>query len=116
RAQPVQPGLRHHLLFMAGSALALLTLLALLRLALLLFNRELLGDASLATLLEGFGNGLRFDLRVLVYIFVPLSLAVLSPTRNGRAQPVQPGLRHHLLFMAGSALALLTLLALLRLA
>ncbi|AKN25829.1 LTA synthase family protein [Stutzerimonas stutzeri] len=79
RAQAVQPGLRHHLLFMAGSALALLTLLALLRLALLLFNRELLGDASLATLLEGFGNGLRFDLRVLVYIFVPLSLAVLSP-------------------------------------
>ena len=85
RAQAVQPGLRHHLLFMAGSALALLTLLALLRLALLLFNRELLGDASLATLLEGFGNGLRFDLRVLVYIFVPLSLAVLSPHAVPRA-------------------------------
>ncbi|WP_326429618.1 LTA synthase family protein [Stutzerimonas frequens] len=74
----VQPGLRHHLLFMAGSALALLTLFTLLRLALLLYNRELLGDASPATLLEGFGNGLRFDLRLLVYICVPLSLAVLS--------------------------------------
>ncbi|WOC80649.1 LTA synthase family protein [Stutzerimonas frequens] len=78
RAQVGQPGLRHHLLFMAGSALALLMLFTLLRLALLLYNRELLGDASLATLLEGFGNGLRFDLRLLVYICVPLSLAVLS--------------------------------------
>jgi len=78
RAQAGQPGLRHHLLFMAGSALALLMLFTLLRLALLLYNRELLGDASLATLLEGFGNGLRFDLRLLVYICVPLSLAVLS--------------------------------------
>jgi len=78
RALAGQPGLRHHLLFMAGSALALLMLFTLLRLALLLYNRELLGDASLATLLEGFGNGLRFDLRLLVYICVPLSLAVLS--------------------------------------
>ncbi|MGE4405195.1 LTA synthase family protein [Pseudomonas sp.] len=73
-----RPGLRHHLLFMAGSALALLALFSLLRLALLLFNRELIGDASLATVLEGFGNGLRFDLRLLVYILLPLSLAVLS--------------------------------------
>ncbi len=73
-----QPGLRHHLLFMAGSALALLALLSLLRLALLLFNRELIGGASLGILLEGFGNGLRFDLRLLVYILLPLSLAVLS--------------------------------------
>ena len=85
RAQAVQPGLRHHLLFMAGSALALLTLLALLRPALLLFNRELLGDASLATLLEGFGNGLRFDLRVLVYIFVPLSWRCLAHAQWPRA-------------------------------
>ena len=78
RAQAGQPDLRHHLPFMAGSALALLMLFTLLRLALLLYNRELLGDASPATLLEGFGNGLRFDLRLLVYICVPLSLAVLS--------------------------------------
>ena len=78
RASAGQPGLRHHLLFMTGSALALLVLFSLLRLALLLFNRELLGDASLGTLLEGFGNGLRFDLRLLVYILLPLSLAVLS--------------------------------------
>ena len=78
RPQAGQPDLRHHLLFMAGSALALLMLFTLLRLALLLYNRELLGDASPATLLEGFGNGLRFDLRLLVYICVPLSLAVLS--------------------------------------
>ncbi len=79
RAQAGQPGLRQHLLFTTGSALALLALFALLRLALLLYNRELLGDASSATVLEGFGNGLRFDLRVLVYMLVPLSLAVLSP-------------------------------------
>ncbi|MCF7201653.1 LTA synthase family protein [Pseudomonas oligotrophica] len=78
RVQARQPGLRHHLLFMAGSALALLVLFTLLRLALLLYNRELLGDAAPASLLEGFGNGLRFDLRLLVYILVPLSLAVLS--------------------------------------
>ncbi len=49
RASAGQPGLRHHLLFMTGSALALLALFSLLRLALLLFNRELLGDASLGT-------------------------------------------------------------------
>ncbi len=79
RAQAGQPGLRQHLLFTTGSALALLALFALLRLALLLYNHELLGDASFATMLEGFGNGLRFDLRVLVYMLVPLSLAVLSP-------------------------------------
>lgn len=71
-------GLAAHLRFTFASALALLALFALLRLGLLLFNRELIGSTPLASFVEAFGNGLRFDLRVTVYILVPLLLAVLS--------------------------------------
>ncbi|QGW21991.1 sulfatase-like hydrolase/transferase [Stutzerimonas degradans] len=72
-------GLAAHLRFILASAVALLALFALLRLGLLLFNRELIGSTPLASFVEAFGNGLRFDLRVTVYILVPLLLAVLSP-------------------------------------
>jgi phosphoglycerol transferase MdoB-like AlkP superfamily enzyme len=71
-------GLAAHLRFTFASALALLALFALLRLGLLLFNRELIGSTPLASFVEAFGNGLRFDLRLTVYILVPLLLAVLS--------------------------------------
>ncbi|WP_312923975.1 LTA synthase family protein, partial [Stutzerimonas nitrititolerans] len=67
-----------HLRFTFASALALLALFALLRLGLLLFNRELIGSTPLASFVEAFGNGLRFDLRVTVYILLPLLLGVLS--------------------------------------
>lgn len=67
-----------HLRFTFASALALLALFALLRLGLLLFNRELIGSTPLASFVEAFGNGLRFDLRLTVYILLPLLLGVLS--------------------------------------
>ncbi|MGE6992920.1 LTA synthase family protein [Pseudomonas sp. NPDC047961] len=71
-------GLAAHLRFTFASALALLAMFALLRLGLLLFNRELLGSTPLASIVEAFGNGLRFDLRVAVYVLLPLLLGVLS--------------------------------------
>lgn len=71
-------GLAAHLRFTFASALALLVLFALLRLGLLLFNRELIGSTPLASFVEAFGNGLRFDLRLTVYILLPLLLGVLS--------------------------------------
>tara|TARA_Y100001949_G_scaffold155845_1_gene144353 strand:+ start:527 stop:2680 length:2154 start_codon:yes stop_codon:yes gene_type:complete len=71
-------GLAAHLRFTSASALALLALFALLRLGLLLFNRELIGSTPLGSFFEAFGNGLRFDLRVTVYILLPLLLGVLS--------------------------------------
>jgi len=71
-------GLAAHLRFTFACALALLALFALLRLGLLLFNRELIGSTPLASFVEAFGNGLRFDLRLTVYILLPLLLGVLS--------------------------------------
>jgi phosphoglycerol transferase MdoB-like AlkP superfamily enzyme len=69
-------GLSEHLAFLFGSAALLMLLLTLLRLLLLLFNRELLGDTSWLTLAEAFANGLRFDLRLVVYVCAPLTLAL----------------------------------------
>ena len=78
RSAPSFNGLAAHLRFTLASALALLLLFALQRLGLLLFNRELIGSTPLASFVEAFGNGLRFDLRVTVYILLPLLLGVLS--------------------------------------
>ncbi len=75
---PGSIGLAAHLRFILASALALLCMFALLRLGLLLFNRELIGSTPLASFVEAFGNGLRFDLRVVVYILLPLLLSTLS--------------------------------------
>ena len=72
------PSVSRHLLFTLASALALLLMFALLRLALLNHNSEQLGDAGMDDLLEAFRNGLRFDLRVVVYIVAPLLLSLLS--------------------------------------
>ncbi|MDR3055634.1 MAG: LTA synthase family protein [Zoogloeaceae bacterium] len=69
-------GLAQHLAFLSGCVVSLLILLTLLRLALLLFNYELAGDTSWLNLAEAFGNGLRFDLRLAVWLCVPLILAL----------------------------------------
>jgi len=66
-----------HLAFLALSGVAFLVLLAALRGLLLWFNRDLIGDTPPAVLAEAFFNGLRFDLRLLVYIATPLLLALL---------------------------------------
>jgi phosphoglycerol transferase MdoB-like AlkP superfamily enzyme len=69
-------GLGNHLVFLLSSAVLLLLLLSLLRLALLIFNRELLDEAAWLGLREAFANGVRFDLRLVVFICAPLTLAV----------------------------------------
>jgi len=66
-----------HLLFMALSLCAFLLLLTALRGLLLWFNQDLIGSASTADLAQAFFNGLRFDLRLCVYIALPLSLSIL---------------------------------------
>ncbi|MGH8393253.1 MAG: hypothetical protein ACRESN_13525, partial [Pseudomonas sp.] len=57
-------GLSEHLASLFGSAALLVALLTLLRVALLLFNRELIGATAWTSLAEAFFNGLRFDLRL----------------------------------------------------
>lgn len=78
-------GLAQHLTFTLGSSLLLMLLYSLLRLALLAYNSEQIGDTPVATLAEAFGNGLRFDLRLVVYACVPLLLALLwRPAMSAR--------------------------------
>lgn len=72
------PSIKSHLAFTALSAVALLVLYSLLRVALLVYNRELIGDTAASTFVEAFYNGMRFDLRVVVYACVPLLLALFS--------------------------------------
>ena len=72
-------GLKHHLLFTAWSMLVLMAMYSLLRLALLVYNREQIGGATAAVLAEAFFNGLRFDLRLVVIACLPMLLAMPSP-------------------------------------
>ncbi|HLA32989.1 MAG TPA: LTA synthase family protein [Pseudomonas sp.] len=72
------PTLTSHLVFTLLSALLLLLMYSLLRVALLAYNHELIGTTPAATFAEAFFNGLRFDLRVVVYACAPLLLALFS--------------------------------------
>ncbi|GHU07271.1 membrane protein [Betaproteobacteria bacterium] len=56
--------------------LLLMLMYSLLRLALLVYNREQIGGATAGVLAEAFFNGLRFDLRLVVVICLPLILAI----------------------------------------
>ena len=71
-------GLRQHLLFTALSGVLLIVLYSLLRLALLVYNHELIGETTTNDLLEAFGNGLRFDLRLVAFALAPLILVIGS--------------------------------------
>ena len=51
---------------------------SLLRLALLIYNREQIGGATTEVLAEAFFNGLRFDLRLAVWACLPMLLALPS--------------------------------------
>lgn len=73
-----RPGLREHLAFTALSGVLLLVLYSLLRAALLAYNRELIGVTPASAFVEAFGNGLRFDLRLVVFALAPLLLAIPS--------------------------------------
>ena len=71
-------GISQHLSFTAAVAVSLLLMFTLLRLGLLGYNRELIGSTPLSTFAEAFFNGVRFDLRVVVFMMLPLLLAPLS--------------------------------------
>ncbi|MBQ0719887.1 MAG: sulfatase-like hydrolase/transferase [Gammaproteobacteria bacterium] len=73
-----QLGLRSHLAFSLLSVAVLIILFTLLRLLLLTYNYELVGDTPLSTFVTAFGRGLRFDLRVVAFATIPLVLAVTS--------------------------------------
>jgi phosphoglycerol transferase MdoB-like AlkP superfamily enzyme len=70
--------LKSHLFFTASSMLLLMLAYSLLRLALLLHNRDQIGGATVAVLAEAFVTGLRFDLRLAVFACIPLLLSLPS--------------------------------------
>ena len=74
----LQPTVKSHLAFTLLCALIMMVMFTLLRVALLVYNREMILDTPASTFLEAFVNGLRFDLRIVVYLSIPLLLAVLS--------------------------------------
>lgn len=73
------PTVKSHLAYMLLSGIAIMLLLSLLRLALLAYNREMILTTPASTFVEAFGNGLRFDLRLVAYTLIPLALAMLLP-------------------------------------
>ena len=79
RVKKTRITLRSHLLFAAVSIVLWLFLLTTLRALLLAYNHEMIGSSSIADLLEAFSNGIRFDVRLIVYISVPLLLGILIP-------------------------------------
>ena len=77
--------LASHLRFLVGSLMLLLLLFAALRGLLLAYNHEMIGTTKAVHFIEAFFNGLRFDLRVSIYLLLPLFLALLyAPWRNFR--------------------------------
>ncbi len=75
-----------HLRFVCASGVALLLMYALLRLFLLAYNTHQLGDSGLGDIAESFSNGLRFDLRLVSLIMLPLLLVLpLQAAINARS-------------------------------
>jgi phosphoglycerol transferase MdoB-like AlkP superfamily enzyme len=76
---PYRPTLGAHLAFLGAGGLALLFLFGFLRLALFLYNRELIGETPAPVFLEAFHNGLRFDLKLVAFLLFPLLFTLASP-------------------------------------
>ncbi|MGY2171998.1 LTA synthase family protein [Pseudomonas gingeri] len=74
----LQPTVKSHLAYTLLCALIMMVMFTLLRVALLVYNREMILDTPASTFIEAFGNGLRFDIRIVVYLCIPLTLAFLS--------------------------------------
>lgn len=72
------PTVKSHLAFTLYSAAALMLMYSLLRLALLVYNSDQIGDSPASVFAEAFYNGLRFDARVVVFACIPLLLSLLS--------------------------------------
>ena len=77
-ARLLQPTVKSHLAYTLLCALVMMVMFSVLRLALLVYNREMILDTPASTFLEAFANGLRFDLRLVVYLCIPLVLALFS--------------------------------------
>ena len=74
----LQPTVKSHLAYTLLCALVMMVMFSALRLALLVYNREMILDTPASTFVEAFANGLRFDLRLVVYLSIPLLLALFS--------------------------------------
>ncbi|QJI44907.1 LTA synthase family protein [Pseudomonas sp. ADAK2] len=74
----LQPTVKSHLAYTLLCALVMMVMFSLLRVALLVYNRAMILDTPASTFLEAFANGLRFDLRLVVYLSIPLLLALFS--------------------------------------
>ncbi|MFQ6591135.1 MULTISPECIES: LTA synthase family protein [Pseudomonas] len=74
----LQPTVKSHLAYTLLCALVMMVMFSLLRLALLVYNREMILDTPASTFLEAFANGTRFDIRFVMYALVPLLLALFS--------------------------------------
>ena len=90
-----RPTLGSHLAFTLSCGLVFLAMYTLLRGALLVYNRELIGATPAATFVEAFFNGLRFDLRLTIYALAPLLLSIpfataMAARRTACGSPVSP--------------------------
>lgn len=74
----LQPTVKSHLAYTLLCALIMMVMFSLLRLALLVYNSEMILDTPASTFVEAFINGLRFDVRLVVYLSIPLVLALFS--------------------------------------
>jgi phosphoglycerol transferase MdoB-like AlkP superfamily enzyme len=99
---PSPPALAGHLAFLVSGALAFLGLMSFLRLLLLLYNRDLIGDTPAHVWLEAFGNGLRFDLKLLAFFLLPL----LFPLLSLRLMAARRWMRGYVVLLAAIALLL----------
>lgn len=72
------PTVKSHLAYTLLSGLALMVMYTLLRIGLLVYNREMIGDTPASTFIEALFNGMRFDLRLTVYLLIPLMLSLFS--------------------------------------
>ncbi|MBB4820544.1 phosphoglycerol transferase MdoB-like AlkP superfamily enzyme [Pseudomonas alcaligenes] len=95
-----RPTLGSHLAFTLSCGLVFLVMYTLLRGALLVYNRELIGATPAATFVEAFFNGFRFDLRLTIYALAPLLLSI--PFAGAMAAR-----RLHLVWLTGFASATL---------
>ena len=77
-SRSMQPTVKSHLAYTLLSGLVLMVLYTLLRIALLVYNREMIGDTPASAFVEALLNGMRFDLRLTVYLLIPLILALFS--------------------------------------
>ncbi|MCQ9392599.1 LTA synthase family protein [Pseudomonas viridiflava] len=73
-----KPTVKSHLAYTLLSGLALMVMYTLLRIGLLVYNREMIGDTPASTFIEALFNGMRFDLRLTVYLLIPLMLSLFS--------------------------------------